>query len=194
MKNYYIGVNYWDSVSGTDMWVNFDESVVDADLEALSRCGVDTLRIFPNWRDFQPVTTMYAWRGNFMEYRLTGDRFPENEFYLEPVMIERFLTVCDLAEKYGIKPYLDYLSGSELDGTNVEKAAVIKNAMAAIGANPKETVIVGDRMHDAEGAQKNGIGCIGVSYGFAAEGELEKAGVKVIAHTPEELCDILLKM
>ncbi len=99
-----------------------------------------------------------------------------------------------ITEKYGIKPYLDYLSGSELDGTNVEKAAVIKNAMAAIGANPKETVIVGDRMHDAEGAQKNGIGCIGVSYGFAAEGELEKAGVKVIAHTPEELCDILLKL
>ncbi len=111
MKNYYIGVNYWDSVSGTDMWVNFDESVVDADLEALSRCGVNTLRIFPNWCDFQPVTTMYAWRGNFMEYRLTGDRFPDNEFYLEPVMIERFLTVCDLAEKYGMKLIVGVVTG-----------------------------------------------------------------------------------
>ena len=111
MKNYCIGVNYWDSASGTDMWVNFDESVVDADFEALSRCGVDTLRIFPNWRDFQPVTTMYAWRGNFMEYRLTGDRFPENEFYLEPVMMERFLTVCDLAAKYGMKLIVGIVTG-----------------------------------------------------------------------------------
>ena len=111
MKNYYIGVNYWDSASGTDMWVNFDESVIDADLAALQKIGVDTLRIFPNWRDFQPITTMYGWRGNFMEYRLTGDRFPENEFYLDPVMIERFLTVCDLAEKHGMKLVVGVVTG-----------------------------------------------------------------------------------
>ncbi len=111
MKNYSIGVNYWDSVSGTDMWVKFDESVVDADLAALSGCGVDTLRIFPNWRDFQPVMKEYAWRGNFMEYRLTGDRFPENEFYLDPVMIGRFLTVCDLAAKYDMKLIVGVVTG-----------------------------------------------------------------------------------
>ena len=111
MKNYYIGVNYWDSVSGTDMWVNFDETVVDEDFKALSKCGVDTIRLFPNWRDFQPVTSVYAWRGNFMEYRLTEDRFPENEFYLEPVMIERFLKVCDIAEKYSIKLIVAIVTG-----------------------------------------------------------------------------------
>ena len=111
MKEYYIGVNYWDSVSGTDMWVRFDETVVDADLAALQEHGVDTLRIFPNWRDFQPVAALYAWRGNFAEHRLTGDRFPENEFYLEPVMIERFLTVCDLAEKYGMKLIVGVVTG-----------------------------------------------------------------------------------
>ena len=111
MKNYYIGVNYWDSVSGTDMWVRFDESVVDADLAALHDCGVDTLRIFPNWRDFQPVTSLHGWRGNFAEYRLTGDRFPENEFFLDPVMIDRFLTVCDLAEHYGMKVIVGVVTG-----------------------------------------------------------------------------------
>ena len=80
MKDYYIGVNYWDSASGTDMWVRFDPEVVENDLAALQANGVDTLRIFPNWRDFQPVTALYGWRGNFSEHRLTGDRFPENEF------------------------------------------------------------------------------------------------------------------
>lgn len=96
-----------------------------------------------------------------------------------------------IAEKYGIAPYLDYLSGSELDGTNVEKSAVVRIAMEKIGAIPEETVLVGDRMHDAEGAKENGIRCIGVSYGFAAEGELEMAGVKVIAHSAKELFEIL---
>lgn len=99
-----------------------------------------------------------------------------------------------IVEKYGIAPYLDYLSGSELDGTNVEKAAVIKNAMKALNASPEETVIVGDRMHDAEGAKENGIECIGVSYGFAAAGELEGEGVKLIADTPAELLEILMSM
>lgn len=111
MKNYCIGVNYWDSVSGTDMWLKFDKSVVDADLAALHECGVDTLRIFPNWRDFQPVTKLYGWRGNFVEYRLSGDRFPENEFYLDTEMIDRFLCVCDLAEKYSMKLIVAVVTG-----------------------------------------------------------------------------------
>ncbi len=96
-----------------------------------------------------------------------------------------------IVEKYGIAPYLDYLSGSELDGTNVEKSAVVRIAMENIGAIPEETVLIGDRMHDAEGAKENGIGCIGVSYGFAAEGELEGAGVKYIADSPDEVLQIL---
>ena len=96
-----------------------------------------------------------------------------------------------IVEKYGIAPYLDYLSGSELDGTNVEKSAVVRIAMENIGAIAEETVLIGDRMHDAEGAEENGISCIGVSYGFAAEGELEKAGVKVIADSADELLEIL---
>ena len=99
-----------------------------------------------------------------------------------------------IAEKYGIAPYLDYLSGSELDGTNVEKEAVVRIAMEHIGAVAEETVIVGDRMHDAQGAKYNGIGCIGVSYGFAAEGELENAGVKYIANSPGEVLRILSSM
>lgn len=99
-----------------------------------------------------------------------------------------------ITEKYGILPYLDYLSGSELDGTNVEKSAVVRIAMENLGAIPEETVLIGDRIHDAEGAKENGIECIGVSYGFAAEGELESAGVKLIADTPSGLLEILSDM
>ena len=99
-----------------------------------------------------------------------------------------------IVEKYGIAPYLDYLSGNELDGTNVEKSAVVRIAMENISAIPEETVLIGDRKHDAEGAEENGIGCIGVSYGFAAEGELEGAGVRYIADSPGEVLGILSSM
>ena len=89
-----------------------------------------------------------------------------------------------IADKYGISPYLSHLSGSELDG---------RNAMEALGAKAEETVMVGDRIHDCEGARKCKIKCIGVSYGFAAEGELLGHAEK-IADSPCELLRILSDM
>lgn len=99
-----------------------------------------------------------------------------------------------ICEKYGITPYLSNLSGSELDGRNTDKALVIENAMKALGATRDETVMVGDRRHDCEGAEKNGIPCIGVSYGFGGTEELSEGGADFIAHSPEELLKILSSM
>ena len=96
-----------------------------------------------------------------------------------------------ITHKYGILPYLDFLSGSELDGTNVDKAAVIKIAMETLGAKRENTIMVGDRKHDFIGAEKNGIISVGVSYGFAEEGELALCGFYKIADSVKELSKIL---
>ncbi len=96
--------------------------------------------------------------------------------------------ICD---KYGISPYISYLAGSELDGTNTDKAAVIKKAMDYLGCNSNNTIMVGDRIHDCEGARKNGIDCVAVSYGYAQEGEIEKSGAIAVASSPYELKNIL---
>ena len=111
MQNFMIGCNFWDSKSGTDMWVNFDEDSLAKDLDALAESGVNCMRCFPNWRDFQPVIALREWRGNFKEYRLTGDRFPENEFYIEPLMIERFRRFANMACDRGIKLVVSILTG-----------------------------------------------------------------------------------
>ena len=99
-----------------------------------------------------------------------------------------------IADKYGITPYIDGLFGSELDGRNTDKALVIENAMKSLGADKENTIMVGDREHDAIGAQKNGIECIGVTYGFAREGELQKSGVCALADSPYALLEILSAM
>ena len=99
-----------------------------------------------------------------------------------------------ISEKFGIAPYITLLEGSELDGRNTDKALVIKNAMQKLGAHKENTIMVGDREHDVIGARKNGIDCIGVSYGYAADGELEKSGALKIADTPYELLKILSAM
>ena len=111
MKDFLLGCNFWDSASGTDMWANFDEDSLRSDLDALAASGVNTMRCFPNWRDFQPVTALREWRGGLKEYRLTGDRFPENEFYIEPVMIERFRKFAKMCDERGIKLVVSILTG-----------------------------------------------------------------------------------
>ena len=99
-----------------------------------------------------------------------------------------------IADKYGITPYIDDLFGSELDGRNTDKALVIKNAMKKLGADKENTIMVGDREHDVIGAKKNGIKCIGVTYGFAREGELQKSGASALANSPYALLEILSAM
>jgi len=97
--------------------------------------------------------------------------------------------VCD---KYGISKYITYLSGSELDGRNTDKTMVIKNAMEYLGASKDNTIMVGDRIFDLEGAKEAEIPAIGVSYGYAKEGELEQGSAVAIASTPEEVTDVIL--
>lgn len=111
MDNFMVGCNFWDSKSGTDMWINFDDESLKKDLTALSDNGIRYIRCFPNWRDFQPVTALRAWAGNFKEYRMTGDRFPENEYFIEPIMIERFRKFAKLADDVGIKLIVSILTG-----------------------------------------------------------------------------------
>lgn len=110
MEGFVIGCNFWDSKSGTDMWINFDEDSLKKDLDALAATGIRYMRCFPNWRDFQPVIALRQWAGNLKEYRLTGDRYPENEYYIDPVMIERFRKFALMANERNIKLVVSVLT------------------------------------------------------------------------------------
>ncbi len=87
----------------------------------------------------------------------------------------------------------DAISGSTLDGSDDSKQQVTRRAMELLGAVPEETVLVGDTKYDVAGAHKCGIKCIGVSYGYAADGELEAARADYIAADMNEIKDIVLK-
>ena len=57
----------------------------------------------------------------------------------------------------------------------------------------KESVImVGDRENDVEGAKTFGIASLGVRCGYAAPGELERAGADFIADTVGDMRDFLM--
>lgn len=114
-RSFMIGCNYWASNAGTEMWKQFDPAVIDADFAALKENGADTLRIFPNWRDFQPVTALAGYQGASVEYRVE-DGTPDGGFLadpagLSPVMVERMRAVCRMAEKHGLSLVLSLVTG-----------------------------------------------------------------------------------
>ena len=111
-EKFVIGCNYWASNAGTYMWRNWDETVVEEDLRKLSGCGVECLRVFPLWSDFQPISTYIKAGCNEMRiHDKPLDRTPEGVAGVDPVMVERFARFIELCEKYGIKLLVCLLNG-----------------------------------------------------------------------------------
>lgn len=96
----------------------------------------------------------------------------------------------------GLDVYFDSIHGSapeEISGSpaTAGKTRIVAAALQASGGGTENTVMVGDRLYDIEGARNNGLKAIGVSWGFAAAGELEAAGAVAVVHSPKELGHLL---
>jgi len=108
---YMIGCNYWGSKHGTDMWKHWDEPSVREDLRLLSQYGVTHMRVFPNWRDFQPIYLLQNWRGGLWDYRFADDKKIDNEFALDMDCIGHFRTFCRMAQECGISLIVAVMTG-----------------------------------------------------------------------------------
>ncbi len=110
------------------------------------------------------------------------------------VFVERILV------HFGIREYFDVVVGSELDGSMVEKPEIVAAAMLKLygnipdytGQKKKNTVMIGDRKFDVEGARAAGIFNVAVSYGYGSVEELEAAGAGKVVKTVAELERYLL--
>ena len=94
---------------------------------------------------------------------------------------------------FKLTQYFEYIAGASMDETRNNKTAVIKYALE-IGdiTDLSQVVMVGDRHHDMEGAAANGIGSIGVLYGYGDEAELIGSGAGTLAATPQEAAAIIM--
>lgn len=109
--DYMIGCNYWGSKYGIDMWKYWDEESVRKDLKELAKYGVRYLRVFPNWRDFQPIHRLYGIRGQKRDIRFENDAKLDNEFGIDLKQIQHFETFCDIAKENGIKLVVSLITG-----------------------------------------------------------------------------------
>ncbi|MBE7092148.1 MAG: hypothetical protein E7365_03090 [Clostridiales bacterium] len=106
-----IGCNYWASHAGIEMWANWDLQQVEKDFILLKENKVNTLRIFVNWRDFQPVQALYGPMNSVKGYVMKDLSEPSNPYYLDEKMLEHFSEFCDLSEKYGFKLIVGIITG-----------------------------------------------------------------------------------
>lgn len=106
-----LGCNYWASNAGTDMWANWDEKIVENDLRRLKESKMNTLRVFINWRDFQPVKTLYGPGSSIKGYVMEDLSAPTNPWYLDETMLERFDVFCNLCEKYDLQLIVGLVTG-----------------------------------------------------------------------------------
>ena len=96
----------------------------------------------------------------------------------------------EIMRYFDLAKYFDLICGATFDSTRNTKDKVITYALKKAGVTDKsKTVMIGDRHHDIEGANVNGLDSIGVLYGFGNREELTNAGATYIV---EKINDILL--
>ncbi len=105
---------------------------------------------------------------------------------------------ADTAERvltyFGLREYFPVFCASPLNGIGGEKAGRIQAAIEdakALGCEAKNVIMVGDTKFDVLGAHECGIPCVGVTWGFAVEGEFEACNTEFVADTMEELMNLL---
>jgi phosphoglycolate phosphatase len=95
-------------------------------------------------------------------------------------------------EHYGLAHYFDELTGASDDEVRSKKADVVAEALrrlAADGADLARPVMVGDRIHDVEGADEHAVPTIFVTWGYGSPAEA--AGAVAVVDHPAQLLPLL---
>jgi len=97
-----------------------------------------------------------------------------------------------ILEHFGLAGYFRSIWGCELDGTRADKGDLIAHLLEQEKLSSRDTVMVGDRVHDAVGARANAVVPVGVLWGYGDEQELVNAQCRVLLRTPAELAQLVL--
>jgi phosphoglycolate phosphatase len=98
--------------------------------------------------------------------------------------------VARLLDSFGWQGVFDTIQTAD-DAPSKPHPGMILNAMAATGAAPDDTVMIGDSSFDMAMARAAGVLALGVSWGFQPVAALTEAGAGPIVHSYPELETVL---
>ena len=96
----------------------------------------------------------------------------------------------NILKHFDLDKYFDRICGASMDTSRSSKEAVIEYLLDLNG-RADNMVMVGDTKFDVLGAKFHGIPAIGVSWGYGKVEDMVSAGAVAIAHTAEELLQLL---
>ena len=109
-----VGVNYWGSKAGVRMWREdeWDEASVEKDIAALAAHGVELMRVFPTWSEFQPLMREKKFQAKHGTILREGtDEEIVDPLWLDPGAMGRFATLCDMAARHGVRLMVSLVTG-----------------------------------------------------------------------------------
>ena len=89
-------------------------------------------------------------------------------------------------EMHPLEQYFDTIWCAD-DGPGKPHPHMCEQAMNALGAEPSQSLIIGDAVHDIRMGRNAGIHTLGVSWGFGESHELEAVGAHEVHHDFETL-------
>lgn len=167
--------------------------------------------ILDSFRDFAGFTSEQSLAALDIYRRHVADVGPYNESAVYPGMaglIERLngrgiplavssskpeSQVVPILEHFGLARFFAVICGASDDETRSAKADVVAEALRRLkeaGVDTSHTVLVGDRIHDIEGAAAHGIPAIMVEWGYGSPAEASDA--MAVVHSTDQLATLLI--
>lgn len=94
INKFLLGVNYWPAKKAMYWWKNFDTKEVEDDFKLIKELGLDLVRIFLVWEDFQP--------------------YPD---YVSQSALRKLAQVCDIAAENQLRLIITFFTG-HMSGVN----------------------------------------------------------------------------
>jgi endo-1,4-beta-mannosidase len=117
-RRFRVGVNYWPARTAMSWWSRFDHAEVATDFARIAASGLDSVRVFLTWEDFQPAPNR-----------------------VDREMLERLIAVADLAVESGLALVPTLFTG-HMSGVNWIPAW----ALGGSDGDPRFRVVSGGRV------------------------------------------------
>lgn len=96
-----------------------------------------------------------------------------------------------IIEHFNLDSYFKDICGCTLDATRDNKTAVIGYVLQKHGLYTDNTIMIGDREHDINGAHSHNVRSIAVGYGYGTRKELQDCNPSYYAVTVKELQQLI---
>lgn len=146
-------------------------------------------------KDKEAITNaIKTYRSKYLEVGIYENKlFPTISEILETLYESHTLFIATTKPKpqaeivlkhFGIRDFFKSVYGSNLDGSMSDKKILLAHALKKENIQSKDSVMIGDRIFDIEGAKSNGIPAVAATWGYGKESEYKNADYTI--DSPEE--------